>query len=55
MKIIKMNESINDSKDLETLMAEKKKVEDYLQLLQNKIRAIVYKYDVGKVDYTKKG
>lgn len=55
MKIIKMTESINDSKDLEVLMAEKKKVEDYLQLLQTKIRSIVYKYDVGKVDYTKKG
>ena len=33
MKIIKMTESVNDSKDLEVLMAEKKKVEDYLQLL----------------------
>lgn len=55
MKIIKMDESINDSKDLEVLMAEKKKVEDYLQLLQSKIRAIVYKYDIGKVDYRKKG
>lgn len=54
MKIIKMNESINDSKELEVLMAEKKKIEDYLNLLQSKIRAIVYKYDVGKVDFTNK-
>lgn len=54
MKIIKIEESNKDDKDLEILLKEKEKVDAYAKKLQDKIRSILYKYDTGKMDFTRK-
>lgn len=54
MKIIKIEESNKDDKDLEVLLKEKAKVDAYAKKLSDKIREIIYKYDTGKMDFTKK-
>lgn len=54
MKIIKIEESNNDNQELEVLMKEKAKVEAYAKKIQDRIRQILYKYDTGKMDFTRK-
>lgn len=54
MKIIKIEESNKDNQELEVLLKEKAKVDSYAKRLQDRIREIIYKYDTGKMDFTKK-
>lgn len=54
MKIIKIEESNKDNQDLEVLLKEKAKVEAYAKKIQDQIRKILYKYDTGKMDFTRK-
>lgn len=54
MKIIKIEESNKDEQELEVLMKEKTKVDAYAKRLADKIREIIYKYDTGKMDFTRK-
>ena len=54
MKIIKIEESNNDNQELEVLMKEKNRVEAYAKKIQDRIRQILYKYDTGKMDFTRK-
>lgn len=54
MKIIKIEESNKDNQDLEILLKEKAKVEAYAKKIQDRIREIIYKYDTGKMDFTRK-
>lgn len=54
MKIIKIEESNNDNQELEVLMKEKAKIEAYAKKIQDRIRQILYKYDTGKMDFTRK-
>lgn len=54
MKIVKIEESIQDNIELKELMKEKARVEAYAKIVQDRIREIVYKYDSAKIDFTRK-
>ena len=54
MKIIQLEESQKDSLQLEELKKQKQEYEKAVSIITDKIRAIIYKYDTAKIDYTKK-
>lgn len=54
MKIIKIEESNKDAKELELLMKEKNRIDAYAKIIADRLREIIYKYDTGKMDFTRK-
>ena len=54
MKIVKIEESIQDDIELKELMKEKARIENYAKKVQDRIREIVYKYDSAIIDFTRK-
>jgi hypothetical protein len=53
MKVIKRTESVQDSLYVKDLMKQRDKYQAVVNILNDKIRELIYKYDNAKVDYTK--
>jgi hypothetical protein len=53
MKVIKRTESVQDSLYVKDLMKQRDKYQTVVNILNDKIRELIYKYDNAKVDYTK--
>lgn len=53
MKIIQLEESQKDVLQLEELKKQRQEYEKAVSIITDKIRAIIYKYDTAKIDYTK--
>jgi hypothetical protein len=53
MKVIKTTESAQDRLHLADLIKQRDKYQIVVNILNDKIRELVYKYDNAKIDYTK--
>jgi hypothetical protein len=53
MKVIKTTESAQDRLHIAELMKQRDKYQIAANILNDKIRELVYKYDNAKIDYTK--
>jgi hypothetical protein len=53
MKVIKTTESAQDRLHIADLMKQRDKYQVIVNILNDKIRELVYKYDNAKIDYTK--
>ena len=53
MKVIKTTESAQDRLHIADLIKQRDKYQIVVNILNDKIRELVYKYDKAKIDYTK--
>jgi hypothetical protein len=53
MKIVKIEESKKDSLEITELIKQREIYQNAVNMYTAKIRALIYKYDTAKMDYTR--